>query len=56
MNPQWPTRWAQMYDRSGQKRYVISIIHARSNRSDINDDSFAAGLDWVADAVFALTG
>ena len=55
-NPQWPSRWAQIYNRLGEKRYVISIIHAGSNEPGIDDKSFAAGLDWVADLVFARTG
>ena len=55
-NPQWPSRWAQVYDRLGGKRYVISIIHACSNQLGVDDQSFAAGLDRVADALFAETG
>jgi len=50
-NPQWPSRWLQLYDSSGKKRYVIAIIQARSNQPGVNDQSFAAGLDRVADLI-----
>ena len=52
-NSQWPSRWLQLFDSSGKKRYVISIIQASSNQSGVNDEFFAAGLDRVADAISA---
>ena len=55
-NPQWASRWAQAYDHLGEKRYIISIIHACSNQPGIDDESFTAGLDRVADAVSSQTG
>jgi hypothetical protein len=50
-NPQWPSRWLQLFDSSGKKRYVISIIQARSNQPGVKDQAFAQGLDLVADAI-----
>jgi hypothetical protein len=54
--PEWAARWAQMYDRSGQKRYVVSIIHASSMQPGVDDRLFAEGLDWVASKVAERTG
>ncbi len=50
-NSQWPSRWLQLYDSAGKKRHVIAIIQAGSNQPGVNDASFAAGIDHVADAI-----
>jgi hypothetical protein len=55
-NLQWPSKWVQMYDRHGDNRFIVSVIHARSNQAGINDEAFAAGLDRVADRVLSATG
>ncbi len=52
-NSQWPSRWLQLFDSSGKKRYVISIIQASSNQPGVTDEFFAQGLDRVADAISA---
>ncbi|HZS05226.1 MAG TPA: hypothetical protein VFD58_10365 [Blastocatellia bacterium] len=54
--PEWPARWAQMYDQFGGKRYVISLIHARSRQDGVDDYEFARGLDLVAFRVALRTG
>lgn len=54
--PEWPARWAQMYDQSGQKRYVVSIIHASSRQPGVDDHLFAEGLNRVASKVAQRTG
>ncbi|SPE59496.1 exported hypothetical protein [Verrucomicrobia bacterium] len=51
-HPEWAARWAQVYDRNGQPRYAIGIIHAASDRlGDGEDAMFAAGFDTVATLV-----
>ena len=55
-NRQWPSRWAQVYDRFGQARYAITIIQASSTQPGVNDGSFAAGLDAVANLISTKTG
>jgi hypothetical protein len=55
-DPAWPERWAKMYNRTGQARYVISIIHAASNQASLTDQQFAAGFDRVAERVYADKG
>jgi hypothetical protein len=45
-----------MYDQCGQKRYVVSIIHASSSQPGVDDHLFAEGLDWVASKVAERTG
>ena len=55
-NPQWRSRWTQLYDRTGQARYTIAVIQASSTQPGINDGSFAAGLDDVADQISRETG
>jgi hypothetical protein len=54
--PEWPARWARVYDQCGQKRYVISIIHASSRQPGVDDHLFAEGLDRVASKVAERTG
>ena len=55
-NAAWPAKWAQMYDRDGKPRYVVSLIHVASNQIGVTDESFAKGFGWVADRVYALRG
>jgi len=55
-NPQWPAKWARVYDKNDQERYLISIIHVASNQKSVTDQSFAEGFDHVAEAVYTSTG
>ena len=55
-NKAWPAKWAQMYDRDGKPRYVVSLIHVASNQVGVTDETFAKGFGWMADRVFALRG
>jgi hypothetical protein len=55
-NPAWPGKWAQMYDRSGKPRYVVSLIHVGSNQPGVTHETFAQGFAWVADRVYNETG
>jgi len=62
-HPEWREKWAQMYDRNGEPRYVISLIHVGSNQvpglaaaGNDFDEIFAKGFSWVADAVYRDTG
>jgi hypothetical protein len=55
-NAAWPAKWAQMYDRDGKPRYVVSLIHVGSDQIGVTDESFAKGFGWVADRVYALRG
>jgi hypothetical protein len=55
-NPAWPKKWAQMYDRHGKPRYVVSLIHVGSNQPGVTDETFAKGFGWVADRVYSETG
>ena len=54
-NPAWPAKWAQMYDRSGEPRYVVSLIHVGSNQPGVSDELFAKGFGWVAERVYRRT-
>jgi len=55
-NAPWPEKWAQMYDRNGQKRYVFSLIHVASTQSGVTDELFAEGFDHLADKIYQDTG
>jgi len=49
-------KWAQVYDRNGQPRYAVALIHASSNQLGPNDHSaYAAGFGAVAQEVFQRT-
>jgi hypothetical protein len=56
-HPEWADKWAQIYDRTGQPRYAVGLIHAASDRiaSDAHAE-FANGFDLVAEQVFIATG
>ena len=52
-NTNWPSKWAQIYDRNGIKRYAINILHVASNQVAASDNiTFASGFDWVANKVY----
>jgi hypothetical protein len=56
-HPEWASRWALVWDQSGQPRYAISLIHASSNRlMSWEHASYAQGFDLLADEVFEQTG
>jgi hypothetical protein len=56
-NPAWPSRWAQIFDRTGQPRYAINLIHVASNQLPAGSDgAFARGFAEVAARVLADTG
>ncbi len=56
-HPEWAAAWAQVYDRNGERRFAVSIIHASSNVLSYGDHAgYAAGFDILADEVFNLTG
>jgi len=55
-NRAWSKKWARMYDRFGNERYIVSIIHVASNRQDVSDENFAAAFDRVAAQIFKETG
>ncbi|HVV70221.1 MAG TPA: hypothetical protein VHI52_01775 [Verrucomicrobiae bacterium] len=56
-NPEWPKKWARVYDQDGHERYAISIVQAATqmlNSADPNShQKFAAGFDDVAQRVYA---
>jgi hypothetical protein len=56
VNPEWPDKWAQLYDKSGAKRYLISVIHVASNQDGMTHQVFAQGFDNVAQKIFDKTG
>jgi hypothetical protein len=52
----WTGKWAQVYDRSGGKRYLVCLIAVASNQEGMTDERFARGFDQVAERVFRDTG
>jgi hypothetical protein len=58
--PEWAGKWAQMYDRHGDARYVVSLLHVGSNQLSASDHhahrKFAEGFTRVANRVHELTG
>jgi hypothetical protein len=40
--------WARLYDRAGQQRYAVYIIHVASQAGNTNDQQFAQKFDEVA--------
>ena len=55
-HPEWAGRWAQVYDRNGQPRFAVGIIHAASDRlGDGDDAAFAAGFDAMAYQIWTNT-
>ncbi len=63
-NPAWKKKWAQMYDRHGEPRYIVALIHVGSNQQPppspddphAFDRTFAMGFGWVAREVEEQTG
>jgi hypothetical protein len=56
-HPEWADKWARVYDREGQVRYAVVLIHASSNRLSASEHAaFAEGFDLVADEVYAAKG
>jgi len=55
-NEQWPSKWAQVYDQFGQKRYLVCIIGVTSSQEDLAHQRFAEGFDHVADRIYQDTG
>jgi len=55
-NSRWRDKWAQVYDRLGERRYLVCIIQVASNQQDVTDRRFAEGFDRVADRVYQSTG
>ena len=56
-HPEWAERWARVYDRNGEPRYAVVLIHAASDQLGPNADAaFAEGFDRLADAIEASTG
>jgi hypothetical protein len=56
-NPEWPKQWARLFDRDGEPRYAIHIMHvASAHLPRHGHKAFADGLNWVATRVFDDTG
>jgi hypothetical protein len=56
-HPEWAKSWLQLFDRNGDPRYAINILHVSSNQiAATRDDIFAAGFNWVADLLLQRTG
>lgn len=51
-NPAWKDKWAKAYNKDGEPRYIISLIHVASNTLNLNDPEiakkFVDGFDAVA--------
>jgi hypothetical protein len=57
LHPEWVQKWARMYDRLGNPRYAVALIHAASDRLGTNDHlAFASGFDELAKTVENATG
>jgi hypothetical protein len=53
---EWADKWAQVYNRSGEPRYAVALIHASSEPLSAHDHAaFAAGFDTLAQEVFDKT-
>ena len=56
-HPEWASSWAQAYDKNGESRYAVVLIHASSNRlSPSEHEPFAVGFDLIAEEIFQRTG
>lgn len=54
--PMWRDKWAQVYDRNGEKRYAVVICQASSDSIGPQDDAqFAAAFDQVARRIYEHT-
>lgn len=54
-HPEWQHSWAQVFDRSGEKRYAVVLIHVASDLTS-TDTGFAAGFDNLANYINSATG
>jgi hypothetical protein len=55
--PEWADQWARIYDRDGQERYAVALIHGSSNQLAAHEHAaYAQGFDMLADEVLAQTG
>jgi hypothetical protein len=55
-HPEWARCWTRVYDRSGQPRYAVVLLHAASQPLDPKDhEAFAEGLTRVAEEIFRAT-
>ncbi len=57
--PEWSDKWVQMYDRDGQKRFAIYLLHVAALWKNLGEGGYAAfaqGFDRVAQKVFDDTG
>ena len=52
----WAEKWARVYDRTGEERYLVCLIGVASNQEGLTDQGFAEGFDRVADRVYLNTG
>jgi hypothetical protein len=56
-HPEWADQWTRVFDRDGEERFAVAIIHASSNNLQPHEHAaYAAGFDAIADEVFAQTG
>jgi hypothetical protein len=55
-HPEWREKWTQLYDRDGDPRYAIALLHVGSNQPEVTDETFARGFTSVADRVYRETG
>jgi hypothetical protein len=56
-HPEWAHQWTRTYDRNGQERYAVALIHASSNNLEPHQHAaYAAGFDALANEVLAQTG
>jgi hypothetical protein len=56
-HPEWADRSARVYDRDGQERYAVALIHASSNQLAADEHAaYAQGFAMLADEVLARTG
>ncbi|NLZ07112.1 MAG: carbohydrate-binding protein [Phycisphaerae bacterium] len=50
-DPRWTDKWAQVYDRSAGRRYLVCVIGVASDQDGMTDQRFAEGFDLVADRI-----
>jgi hypothetical protein len=51
--PEWPAKWARMFDRNGNARLAINLIHVGSTKPGLSNAAFGAAFDAVAEQVLA---
>jgi hypothetical protein len=56
-HPRWADHWARLYDRRGEPRHAVVLLHAASDQLGPGEhETFAAGLTRVAEEVMQATG